>query len=169
MERDGRAIDDQVLAALRAPTLSGMSVVMNPKADQPSHRPDRRDRLGSNSTGGDRRAQEAARQGGARATRPQIAHLLDGDAMTAGEHDDMVWIEPGQGQERINAAVESGLAELGIDSAQMIEDLNRGFAFRQQHQALVDRDSWLCGWFDALERFRCRGAAHEPSRQRPKV
>ena len=31
MERDGRSIDDQVLAALRAPTLSGMSAVMNPK------------------------------------------------------------------------------------------------------------------------------------------
>ena len=76
--------------------------------------------------------------------------------MTAGEHDDMVWIEPGQDQERIIAEVESGLAELGIDSAQMIEDLNRGFAFRRQHQALVDRDPWLCGWFDALEWFGCR-------------
>lgn len=31
MERDGRSIYDQVLAALRAPTLSGMSAVMNPK------------------------------------------------------------------------------------------------------------------------------------------
>ena len=31
MERDKRSIDDQVLAALRAPTLSGMSAVMNPK------------------------------------------------------------------------------------------------------------------------------------------
>jgi hypothetical protein len=31
MERDKRSIDDQVLAALRAPTLSGMPAVMNPK------------------------------------------------------------------------------------------------------------------------------------------
>ena len=76
--------------------------------------------------------------------------------MTAGEHDDMVWIEPGQDQEQINAEIEFGLAELGIDSAQMVEDLNHGFAFRQQHQVTLDRDSWLCGWFDALEWFRCQ-------------
>jgi hypothetical protein len=50
----------------------------------------------------------------------------------------------------------SKLAELGIDSARMVEDLGRGFAFRQQHQASLDRDSWLCGWFDALEWFRCQ-------------
>jgi hypothetical protein len=70
--------------------------------------------------------------------------------MTTGDQDDMVWIERGQDQEQINAEIESGLAELRIDSAQMVEDLNRGFAFRRQHQASLDRDSWLCGWFDAL-------------------
>ena len=32
--------------------------------------------------------------------------------MSAGEHDDMVWIEPGQDQEQINAEIESGLAEV---------------------------------------------------------
>ena len=31
MERDKRSIDDQVLAALPAPTLSGTPAVMNPK------------------------------------------------------------------------------------------------------------------------------------------
>ena len=31
MDRDHSGIDDQVLAALRAPTLSGMPAVMNPK------------------------------------------------------------------------------------------------------------------------------------------
>jgi hypothetical protein len=31
MHREERSIDDQVLAALRSPTLSGMAAVMNPK------------------------------------------------------------------------------------------------------------------------------------------
>jgi len=31
MQREERSIDDQVLAALQSPTLSGMPAVMNPK------------------------------------------------------------------------------------------------------------------------------------------
>jgi len=81
MHRDERSIDDQVLAALRSPTVSGMPAVMNPKLISRHIGADHRDRLGAEPAGCHRCAQ-AARECGARATSRQIANLLDGDPMT---------------------------------------------------------------------------------------
>jgi hypothetical protein len=81
MHQEERSIDDQVLAALRSPTLSGMPAVMNPKLIS------RHIGLVSGSSWGPTpqavhgRAQEA-RAGGARRTRWEITDLLDGDSMT---------------------------------------------------------------------------------------
>jgi hypothetical protein len=81
MHRDERSIDVQVLAALRSPTLSGMAALMNPKLISRHIGLITGNRLGTEPSAGRRRAQ-AARQGGARATRWQVANLLDGDSMT---------------------------------------------------------------------------------------
>lgn len=81
MHREDRSIDDQVLAALRSPTLSGMPAVMNPKLISHHIGLITGTGWGAESAGGHRRAQ-AARAGGARRTRRQITNRLDGDSMT---------------------------------------------------------------------------------------
>ncbi len=90
--------------------------------------------------------------------------------MSAGEHDDMAWIEPGQDQEQINAEIESGLAELDRRWQELrklgaadshVADLAATRARRRELQLSIDRHG------RALEEALRTLAPAQPDKRRP--
>lgn len=73
----------------------------------------------------------------------------------AAEQSAIRYIGPGDmSQEQVNSELTDLLAELGIDQAHMSDVMEAVHAERLAHHP-VDYDSWLAGWFDALDFMRC--------------